>query len=59
MILVFTSKAFTDWVAKHVATTSDSTFNPYLSFLFLALAGLSAIRFVGSALYLLLRLVGL
>lgn len=33
-------------------------FNPYLSFLFYALAGLSAVRFAGSVLYMLLRLVG-
>jgi chitin synthase len=37
MILVFTSKAFTDWVAKHVEVDDDATFNPYLSFLFIAL----------------------
>ncbi|KAI0360959.1 chitin synthase 2 [Trametes cingulata] len=59
MILVFTSTAFTNWVKSHVTTTSDATFNPYLTFLFICLAGLSAIRFVGSTLYLLLRLVGL
>ncbi|KAI0828898.1 chitin synthase 2 [Trametes gibbosa] len=59
MILVFTSTAFTTWVKDHVNSTSDATFNPYLTFLFYCLAGLSAIRFVGSTLYLLLRLVGL
>ncbi|KDQ63192.1 glycosyltransferase family 2 protein [Jaapia argillacea MUCL 33604] len=59
MILVFTSTAFTTWVNTHVETTADATFNPYLTFLFFALAGLSAIRFFGSAMYLLLRLVGL
>ncbi|KAI9057763.1 glycosyltransferase family 2 protein [Trametes sanguinea] len=59
MILVFTSTAFTNWVKSHVATSSDANFNPYLTFLFICLAGLSAIRFVGSTLYLLLRLVGL
>ncbi|KAI0673743.1 chitin synthase 2 [Trametes maxima] len=59
MILVFTSTAFTKWVKEHVTSTSDATFNPYLTFLFYCLAGLSAIRFVGSTLYLLLRLVGL
>ncbi|KAH9849261.1 chitin synthase 2 [Lenzites betulinus] len=59
MILVFTSTAFTNWVKSHVNSTSDATFNPYLTFLFYCLAGLSAIRFVGSTLYLLLRLVGL
>ncbi|KAI0778781.1 chitin synthase [Trametes elegans] len=59
MILVFTSTAFTKWVHNHVAQTADANFNPYLSFLFFCFAGLSAIRFVGSTLYLLLRLVGL
>lgn len=58
MILVFTSEAFLNWVNEHVETTDDSSFNPYLTFLFFALAGLSAIRFFGSAMYLLLRLVG-
>ncbi|OBZ78918.1 Chitin synthase 2 [Grifola frondosa] len=57
MIVVFTSSAFTNWVKKHVET-NDATFNPYLSFLFICLAGLSAIRFVGSTLYLLFRLFG-
>lgn len=37
MILVFTSKAFTDWVSKHVQKTEDATFNPYLTFLFFSL----------------------
>ncbi|KAI0800657.1 chitin synthase 2 [Fomes fomentarius] len=58
MILVFTSTAFTEWVRDHVQSTNDATFNPYLTFLFYALAGLSAIRFAGSTIYLLLRLVG-
>ncbi|KAJ7611002.1 chitin synthase 2 [Roridomyces roridus] len=59
MILVFTSTAFQNFVAKFIQTSGDSTFNPYLQFLFWALAGLSAVRFTGSFLYLLLRLVGL
>ncbi|KAJ7597358.1 chitin synthase [Mycena floridula] len=58
MIVVFTSTAFTDWVKNHVESSNNSTFNPYLSFLFFALAGLSAIRFVGSLLYLIFRLFG-
>jgi len=58
MILAFTSTAFTDWVNEHVTSTRDATFNPYLSFLFIALAGLSAVRFLGSVMYILLRLVG-
>jgi len=58
MIVVFTSTAFTDWVRDHVESSNNTTFNPYLSFLFFALAGLSAIRFVGSLLYLIFRLFG-
>ncbi|TBU49278.1 chitin synthase [Dichomitus squalens] len=59
MILVFTSSAFTKFVNDHVQSTQGAAFNPYLTFLFWALAGLSAIRFFGSFSYLLLRLVGL
>lgn len=58
LILFFTSDFFNNWVRDHVRQGSDSTFNPYLSFLFYALAALSAVRFVGSSLYLLLRLIG-
>ncbi|KAI5124112.1 hypothetical protein M0805_000926 [Coniferiporia weirii] len=59
MIVFFTSSAFTDWVQNSFNVDSNSTFNPYLTFLFYALAGISLIRFVGSTLYLLFRLVGL
>ncbi|KAL4252465.1 Chitin synthase [Abortiporus biennis] len=59
MILVFTSQAFNDWVNDHIEKTDDDSFNPYLTFLFWAMAGLSAVRFFGSTVYLLLRLVGL
>ncbi|CCM03651.1 uncharacterized protein FIBRA_05795 [Fibroporia radiculosa] len=58
MILVFTSNIFINWVEAHVSGT-DGSFNPYLSFLFICLAGLSAIRFTCSTIYLLLRLIGL
>ncbi|KAF9486513.1 chitin synthase 2 [Pholiota conissans] len=58
LIVVFTSTAFTDWVAEHV-TKGNTAFNPYLTFLFYAFAGLSAIRFTGSFLYLVFRLVGI
>jgi len=57
MIVVFTSTAFNTWVQKHVVN-SGTAFNPYLSFLFYAFAGLSAIRFAGSFLYLVFRLFG-
>jgi len=58
MILVFTSTIFTNWVESHVASTNGTSFNPYLTFLFIALAGLSAIRFTCSTLYLIFRLFG-
>jgi len=58
MIVVFTSTAFTNWVTKHVETSTNTSFNPYLTVLFIALAGLSAVRFVGSTLYLIFRLFG-
>ncbi|EIN14423.1 glycosyltransferase family 2 protein [Punctularia strigosozonata HHB-11173 SS5] len=58
MILVFTSTAFTDWVQEHVDKSDNSAFNPYLTFLFYSLAGLAAFRFIGSTLYLVLRLIG-
>ncbi|KAF8204375.1 glycosyltransferase family 2 protein [Mycena galopus ATCC 62051] len=59
MIVVFTSTAFDNFVASYVKKSGDTTFNPYLQFLFYALAGLSAVRFTGSFLYLVFRLVGL
>ncbi|KAH9949390.1 chitin synthase [Amylocystis lapponica] len=58
MILVFTSNLFTNWVEQHFTSETGSTFNPYLSFLFYCLAGISAVRFLGSTLYLLFRLFG-
>ena len=76
MVVVFTSKAFNDWIARHVQAANGTSFNPYLTFLFIALyvamiyppllmtdlsscsAGLSAIRFLGSFLYLVFRLFG-
>ncbi|KAF9469704.1 chitin synthase [Collybia nuda] len=58
MIVVFTSKAFTEWAATHVQREGDTPFNPYLTFLFIAFAGLSAIRFLGSFFYLVFRLFG-
>lgn len=59
MILGFTSTVFNDWVRSHVELSEGTEFNPYLTFLFWALAGLSAIRFLGSFLYLVFRLFGL
>ncbi|KLO11323.1 glycosyltransferase family 2 protein [Schizopora paradoxa] len=58
LIIIFTSEAFLDWAQEHVESTSGTTFNPYLTFLFWALAGISAVRFFGSTMYLFLRLFG-
>jgi len=58
MILVFTSTIFQTWISEHIQRNSDATFNPYLTFLFWALAGLSLIRFIGTTLYLIFRLFG-
>jgi len=58
MIIGFTSNAFLEWVRENVQSANGATFNPYLTFLFLAFAGLSAIRFMGSFLYLVFRLFG-
>jgi chitin synthase len=37
MIVAFTSTAFNNFVAQYIKTSGDSTFNPYLQFLFFAL----------------------
>ncbi|KAI0316482.1 chitin synthase [Amylostereum chailletii] len=37
LIVIFTSTAFTTFVQKHIEVDQDSNFNPYLSFLFIAL----------------------
>lgn len=37
MIVAFTSTAFNNFVAQYVQKSGDSTFNPYLQFLFFAL----------------------
>jgi len=58
MIVVFSSSAFLTWVNERIEKSASSNFNPYLSFLFFALAGLSAIRFTGSLLYLIFRFFG-
>jgi chitin synthase len=58
MITAFTSSAFLGWVNTNVGGTRGSKFNPYLTFLFYALAGLSAVRFFGSVTYLVFRLFG-
>lgn len=57
MIIVFTSDLFLKWAEEHF-DNAGGVFNPYLSFLFYALAGLSAVRFAGSVLYMVFRLFG-
>ncbi|KZT08571.1 glycosyltransferase family 2 protein [Laetiporus sulphureus 93-53] len=57
LILVFTSTTFQNWADSLLR--EDDTFNPYLTFLFYCLAGLSAIRFLCSMMYLILRFIGL
>jgi len=58
LIVIFTSTAFADWVKTHVQAANGTAFNPYLTFLFWAFAGLSSVRFLGSFLYLVFRLFG-
>ncbi|KAJ1680152.1 hypothetical protein EV182_000584, partial [Spiromyces aspiralis] len=50
-----------DWFANEVAKLSkdsDQVFNPYLSFIFWSVAGLSAFRFIGSVVYIVLHWLG-
>ncbi|RSH88864.1 Chitin synthase, class 2 [Saitozyma podzolica] len=58
MILLFTSSVFTNWVNSHFVQATSSTFNPYLTVIFYAVLGLSAMRFAGCLLYLVFRLFG-
>ncbi|KAI9590938.1 glycosyltransferase family 2 protein [Syncephalis fuscata] len=55
LVVIFTSEIFRGWINQRVG--ADSTFNPYLAFIFWSVAGLSAFRFVGSVTYLVLRLI--
>ncbi|KAJ2960881.1 hypothetical protein NQZ79_g3856 [Umbelopsis isabellina] len=56
LIVALTSDAFTEWVATH-NPNAQMSYNPYLTFIFWSVAGLSAVRFLGSTSYILLRLV--
>ncbi|TYJ58028.1 hypothetical protein B9479_001120 [Cryptococcus floricola] len=58
VILLFTSSTFTNWVNSHFVEATNTTFNPYLTVIFYAVLGLSALRFVGCVLYLIFRLCG-
>jgi len=56
LIIVMSSEAFLNWITANNPNKQKS-YNPYLTFIFWSVAGLSAIRFLGSTAYLLLRLV--
>lgn len=56
VIMLFTSTVFTGWLNQRFQ--SESAFNPYLTAIFWAVLGLSAMRFTGCCLYLLFRLCG-
>ncbi|AAW44688.1 hypothetical protein CNBG2250 [Cryptococcus deneoformans B-3501A] len=58
VILLFTSSTFTNWVNSHFVDATSSTFNPYLTVIFYAVLGLSALRFAGCLLYLIFRMFG-
>jgi len=55
LVIVFTSD-FMSWLSFRKVGANDD-FNPYLTFVFWTVAGMSAFRFMGSLSYLLLRLV--
>ncbi|RKP26570.1 putative chitin synthase division I [Syncephalis pseudoplumigaleata] len=55
LVVIFTSNFIIPWINRQ--TGQDRTFNPYLTFIFWSVAGLSAFRFVGSVAYLILRLI--
>ncbi|RKP14839.1 chitin synthase-domain-containing protein [Piptocephalis cylindrospora] len=55
LVIVFTSDLLKDAWQSKLNITGD--FNPFLTFVFWSVAGLSAFRFIGSVTYLVLRLV--
>jgi len=57
LVLVFTSNFFLDWANDNFGTRG-STVNPYMTFIFWAVAGMAAFRAFGSTMYMILRLVG-
>lgn len=56
LVIVMSSDAFLQWVTNNNPNKQRS-YNPYLTFIFWSVAGLSAIRFVGSTMYLILRII--
>jgi len=57
LVLVFTSSFFLKW-ANDALGTRGSKVNPYMTFIFWAVAGMAAFRAVGTTLYMVLRLIG-
>ncbi|GJJ71540.1 chitin synthase [Entomortierella parvispora] len=55
LIIVMTMVTSSGQPAVGAALSKNQMFNPYLSMIFWSVAGLSAIRFIGSTLYLILR----
>lgn len=54
LIVAMSSSAFTQYMETH-NPSPDQAYNPYLTFIFWSVAGLSSVRFTGSTLYLLSR----
>ncbi|TPX37513.1 chitin synthase [Synchytrium microbalum] len=58
LVILLTNPELNVFVMSKLGITQSSSFNPYLTFIFFSVAGLSAIRFTGCILYLLLSLIG-
>ncbi|KAH8550047.1 glycosyltransferase family 2 protein [Umbelopsis sp. PMI_123] len=54
LIVAISSSAFTQYMETH-NPSPDQAYNPYLSFIFWSVAGLSSVRFCGSTFYLIFR----
>ncbi|KAI9348299.1 chitin synthase-domain-containing protein, partial [Zopfochytrium polystomum] len=57
LILVLTNDTMSGWIYKSIGVSVDGSINPYLKFIFYSVLGLSAIRFLGSSIYLVTRLI--
>ncbi|OZJ01874.1 hypothetical protein BZG36_05276 [Bifiguratus adelaidae] len=55
LVIIMSSDAFLAWMEAH--TTASTAYNPYLTFIFWSVAGLSACRALGSFAYIVLRLI--
>lgn len=56
LIIVMSSDAFLQYITQN-NPNKQRAYNPYLTFIFWSVAGLSAVRFFGSTMYLILRIV--